>query len=163
MSKPLRVLIVEDRISDTELVLYELRQAGYTLDWQVVETEADYLAALEEPWDIILSDFRMPQFDGIRALGLLNEKGLDIPFILVSGTIGEDQAVACIKQGAADYLLKDRLMRLGPAVQHAIETRQMRAEQRRAHQALLESEERYRTLIEASPDAIVLTDFQGKV
>jgi len=163
MSKPLRVLIVEDRISDTELALYELRQAGYTLDWQVVETEADYLAALEKPWDVILSDFKMPQFDGIRALGLLNEKGLDIPFILVSGTIGEDQAVACIKQGAADYLLKDRLMRLGPAVQHAIETRQMRAEQRRAHQALLESEERYRTLIEASPDAIVLTDFQGKV
>lgn len=163
MSKFLRVLIVEDRMSDTELVLYELRQAGYTLDWQVVETEVDYLAALEEPWDVILSDFRMPQFDGFRALELLNEKGLDIPFILVSGTIGEDQAVACIKQGAADYLLKDRLARLGPAVQHAMETRQMRAEQRRAHQALLESEERYRTLIEASPDAIVLTDFQGKV
>ena len=142
MSIPLRVLILEDNPSDAELMLHELRRAGFVPEWQRVETEADYRAALDPALDLILADYRLPQFDGLRALQLLQEHALDIPFILVSGTIGEEVAVECMKQGAADYLLKDRLARLGQAVAHALEQKRLRDEKQRADHALRESEAR---------------------
>ncbi|MEK7786617.1 MAG: response regulator, partial [Chloroflexota bacterium] len=134
MSTSLQVLILEDNPSDAELFLHELRQAGFDPDWQRVETEADYCACLDQgprP-DIILADYRLPDFDGLRVLRLLQQRGLDIPFILVSGTIGEDIAVEAMKQGAADYLLKDRLARLGPAVTNALEQKRLRHAKRQA-------------------------------
>ena len=162
MSIPLRVLILEDRPADAELMLHELRRAGFDPVWERVDTEADYLSRLDPALDLILADYSLPQFDGVRALQRLQERGLDIPFIIVSGTIGEDVAVAAMKQGAADYLLKDRLARLGPAVAHALEGKRLRDERQKADEALRESERRFRALIENSQDVITLIDAGGK-
>ena len=116
MPTSVKVLILEDRPSDAELTLHELRRAGYEPAWKRVETEADYLAQLDQGWEIILADYNLPQFSGLQALELLKARGLDIPFIIISGTIGEDMAIAAIRSGAKDYLMKDKLARLGPAV-----------------------------------------------
>ena len=132
MTNPLRVLIVEDNPSDSRLLVHELRQAGFTATCQVVDSEADYLARLDEGPDIVLSDFNLPQFDALRALALLRERHLDIPFVIVSGSIGEDVAVNAIQQGATDYLLKNRLGRLGQAVTRALEQKQLRDRNRDA-------------------------------
>src|SRR5262245_56364642 len=107
MTIPLKVLILEDYSADLELLLYELRRAGFELDWQRAQSEAEFLAGLKLVPEIILADYSMPQFDASQALALMQQQGLDIPFIIVSGTIGEEVAAACIKQGATDYLLKD--------------------------------------------------------
>ncbi|MCL4505203.1 MAG: PAS domain S-box protein, partial [Chloroflexi bacterium] len=136
MDSPLRVLILEDNPNDAELALLELRRAGYTVDWRRVDNENDFLAALATPIDIILADYQLPQFDGMRALRLLRDRGLDAPFILLSGTVGEDIAVEAVKLSADDYLLKDRLARLGPAVTNALQAKAMRDEQRRMQQIL---------------------------
>ncbi len=108
MPRPIRILIAEDNPSDAELALFQLRRDGFEPTWERVDTEEDYVARLSIGLDLILSDYEMPQFNGIRALELLKSSGLDIPFILVSGTIGEDTAVLAMKAGASDYLLKDR-------------------------------------------------------
>ena len=139
MATSLRVLILEDRSADAELMLHALRRAGYELDWRRVETELDYVAHLEPTLDVILADYNLPQFDALRALQLLQERNLDIPFIVVTGTVGEEAAVECIKQGAADYLLKDRLARLESAVAHALEQKRLRDVQRQAEEALRRS------------------------
>jgi signal transduction histidine kinase/CheY-like chemotaxis protein len=136
MPIPLRILILEDRAEDAELVLYELKRGGFDASWHRVETEADFLAHLSPDLDIILSDYSMPQFSAPRALAALQGSGLDIPFIIVTGTISEEVAVESIKRGAADYLLKDRLSRLGQAVAQAIERKRIRTEQRRVEEAL---------------------------
>jgi two-component system cell cycle sensor histidine kinase/response regulator CckA len=120
MPEPLNVLIVEDCRDDAELLVRELSRAGFAVKWQLVETEVDYLSQLETRPDIVLSDYSMPQFDGLRAMDLLQELGLNIPFILISGTVGEEIAVEAVKHGAADYLLKDRIARLGTAVRRAL-------------------------------------------
>src|SRR5438045_9071551 len=113
MGMPLNILIVEDTPNDAELVLGELRRAGFDPKWKRVETEPDFLAEIKKSPDIILSDYSMPHFSGLRAVKLLRESGSDIPFILISGTVGEDAAVEAMKMGVTDYLLKDRLVRLG--------------------------------------------------
>lgn len=154
MLTPLRVLILEDSLSDTELMLYELRSSGFEVNWQRVETEPDYLSQLDADFDVILSDFYMPQFDAMRALRLLQERGLNIPFIIVTGSISEEVAVECMKQGAADYLLKDRLVRLGQAVKHAVQQKKLRDEKRQAEVALQESKERFRRLADNAQDII---------
>lgn len=150
----LRILILEDSLTDTELMLYELRSSGFELDWHRVETEPDYLARLDAGFDVILSDFYMPQFDAMRALRLLQESALDIPFIIVTGSISEEVAVECMKQGVADYLLKDRLVRLGQAVTHTLQQKKLRDEKRKAEAALQESEERFRRLADNAQDII---------
>ena len=154
MTTPLRVLILEDQSSDAELSVLELQRAGFDPEWQRVETESDYLAALNPALDLILADYSLPQFDGLRAMQLLEERGFDIPFILVSGTIGEEVAVEAMKRGAADYLLKDRLTRLGQAVTHALEQKRLREEKQRAVEAL----KLFRTQIDRSNDAIEVLD-----
>lgn len=136
MTRPITVLILEDAAADAELVLHELRRAGYEPAWQRVDTREEYIAALSKRIDVILSDYNLPQFSGMEALRLLQERALDIPFIIVSGAIGEEEAVLAMKQGAADYLLKDRLTRLGPAVQLALEQRELHTARRRAENAL---------------------------
>jgi signal transduction histidine kinase len=103
--------------------VHQLRRAGFVLDWQRVETEAEYRAALAHEPDVILADYSLPRFDAMRALAILREHGADIPFIIVSGSIGEERAVAAMREGATDYLLKDRPARIGPAVQAALDQR----------------------------------------
>src|SRR5438105_922381 len=126
MPMPLRVLILEDREADAKLMLHELRRAGFEPAWQRVETEADYLAHLEPSPDIILADYNLPQFGALPALRRLQERGLEVPFLIVSGNIGEEAAVTAMKQGVSDYLLKDRLGRLGQAVKNALEQQRLR-------------------------------------
>lgn len=118
---PLRLLIVEDDPADAELMVLELRRGGFDVAWERVQTEQDYLTRLEDPPDIVLADFALPQFSGARALELLQEQGCSIPFVVVSGTIGEEAAAAIIKQGATDYVLKNRLGRLAAAVTRALQ------------------------------------------
>jgi two-component system cell cycle sensor histidine kinase/response regulator CckA len=129
--------MVEDQPADAKLILDALKRAGFDPVWRRVDTEADYIAALSGELDVILADFMMPAFSSTRALELLKATGLDIPFIIVSGSIGEDTAVEALHRGAADYLLKDRLTRLGQAIHRAAAERQLQ----RDKQAL---EEQYR-------------------
>lgn len=156
MSFPLRVLILEDHQDDAELMLRELRREGFSPVWEWVQTEPEYLAHLQTHYfDIVLADYTLPQFDALRALELVKERALDVPFIIVSGSISEEVAVNCMKLGAADYLLKDRLGRLGPAVTQALRAKQLRDNHRHAEAALRESEARFRRLAENAQDVIL--------
>ena len=117
MNTPLRVLMVEDSESDAGLITRRLQQAGYDLVHERVETAAAMRTALAQPdWDIVLADYQMPQFSAPAALEILKASGLDLPFIIVSATIGEERAVALMKAGAHDYVMKHNLARLVPAV-----------------------------------------------
>ena len=163
MTVPLRVLILEDCEADAELLLYELDKAGYELDWRRVDNEVDYIDCLSPELDVILADFTLPQFDAMRALMLLKNSGMEIPFIIVTGTIGEEVAVDCMRQGATDYLLKDRLGRLSSAVERALQEKQLNDEKRRAVDALRANEEKYRSLFESSPESITLAGLDGTI
>ena len=155
MARELRVLIVEDRDDDAELVLRELRRGGFDPTSRRVDTAAAMAAALAESrWDLIISDYSMPDFDAPRALGLLLEHDADVPFIIVSGTVGDDAAVAAMKAGASDYLTKGHLKRLVPAVERELREAAQRAEQRRAEEALRASDERARLVGRATNDLI---------
>ncbi len=136
MSKPLRVLLLEDEEHDAELMVRELKRAGYDPDCRRVDSEDAYLAQLDHPYDVILSDNAMPGFSAMDALHHLRRRGVDLPFIIVSGSIGEEQAVALLHHGAADYLMKDRPDRLGSAVAQALEQKRLRDDNRAAHHAL---------------------------
>ena len=137
MKKPLRALIVEDSEDDAILMAEELRRAGYEVYFERVETPEEMSeAASRGGWDVIVSDYVMPRFDGLTALKLLKEKGLDIPFILVSGKIGEDTAVEAIKAGACDYVMKDRMVKLAPSVKKALSEHELMMERDRAQEAL---------------------------
>ncbi len=129
----LRVLLIEDCTSDAVLVLAELRRRGYVPEWQRVDTTAGFQEALaQQPWDCILSDYEMPRFSGIDAIRTLRGSGLDLPFIVVSGAIGEETAVAAMKAGAHDYVMKDNLTRLGPAIERELQEAVVREERRQA-------------------------------
>ncbi len=163
MKKPIRVLMLEDQPLDAELELHELRQTGFDPTFIRVDSEAEYLKLLDQPWDVILADYTMPQFDAIRALDILQERALDIPLIVVSGTIGEEVAVSIMKHGAADYLMKDRLMRLGLSVAQALERQRLRIEKETANELLAARERHFRALIENSADEIALIDANGNI
>ena len=133
----LRVLFVEDAPVDAELTARELRKSGYDLEWQRVDTEAEYMSRLaHDPPDLIISDHAMPQFNSAEALQCLKTSGLEIPFIVVSHAIGEEEAVGLMRNGAADYILKDRMTRLGEAVRHALEERRLRSQYAGAQEEL---------------------------
>lgn len=162
MSTRLQVLIVEDSEDDAVLVVRELRRSGYDPTFERVDTPEAMVRALQrQGWDIVIADYSMPRFDGLAALALVQETGLDIPFIIVSGNIGEDVAVAAMRAGAQDYLMKDNLARLGAAVRRELQEAATRGVRRRVERSLQESQERYRTLVDTSPDAIVLADLEG--
>ena len=163
MSEPLRMLILEDRPSDAELMIHELKKYGYDPIFRRVETKEDFIAFLDPSLDLILADFSMPQFDALVALSILQEKGLDIPFIVVTGAIGDEAAIECMKQGASDYLLKDRMARLGVAVSHAINEKHLREEKRHTEASLIESEEKFRTLFNNASDGIIIHDLDARI
>jgi PAS domain S-box-containing protein len=161
MDRLLNLLLVEDSPDDAQLILLHLDQAGVRVEYRRVDSEAAYQAALDSPPDLILSDFAMPRFNGLRALRILRDRGLDIPFILVSGTIGEDVAVDAMKEGADDYLMKDRLGRLVSAMRSALNNKSLRDEKVRAVTALRNSEERYRNIFQTVPVSIWEEDFSA--
>ena len=143
-ARPLRVLVVEDSESDYELLLMLLAGANYALDAERVEDERAMQAALAKGgWDVVISDHRLPRFSAHAALATLNAYGADIPFLIVSGAIGEEVAVEAMRAGADDYLMKDNLGRLEPALDRAIEVAASRRHRRETEAALAESEERF--------------------
>jgi signal transduction histidine kinase/DNA-binding response OmpR family regulator len=162
MAAPLKILIAEDLPDDADLIIAQLRRAGFHPVPIRVETEAEFLAELRKLPDLIISDYSMPCFSGLRAAQLTQESGLNIPFILVSGTVGEDAAVEAMKHGATDYLLKDRIVRLGPAVERALEQKRLREERWRTAEKLRWQATLLEAQLESSLDGILVVDPQGK-
>src|SRR5215216_1705787 len=157
MSIPLRLLLIEDSEDDASLVVRTLRRGGYDLTYERVETaEAMRDALARHPWDLVISDYSMPQFTGPAALGLLHEIGIDLPFIIVSGTIGEETAVVAMKAGAHDFLMKGQLTRLIPAVARELREAADRRERRRA-------EARFAGVLDATADAIIAVDEDQRI
>jgi signal transduction histidine kinase/FixJ family two-component response regulator len=138
-ARPLRVLLVEDSAEDAALLIAVLRRRGYKPEWQQVDKASAYKEALaQQTWDCILSDYEMPGFSWLGALQLLHESRLDLPFIVVSGAIGEETAIAAMKAGAHDYVMKDNLARLGPAIERELRDAEVRRERRRVAAVLEE-------------------------
>jgi two-component system cell cycle sensor histidine kinase/response regulator CckA len=155
----LKILILEDSPSDAKLIERELKDAKLSFTSKRVDDREDFIKdLLSSPPDLILSDYSMPLFDGMTALRLVKQHRPEIPFIVVTGAINEETAVACIKSGAEDYVIKSHLGRLGPAVQSAIQKKQAMQEKLKAEEALLESEKRYRRLFESAQEGILLLD-----
>jgi CheY-like chemotaxis protein len=154
----LRLLIVEDNLADALLAVATLERNGRRLSTARVDTKEAFLSELANGPDLILCDYYMPSFSAPEALELLIQQGLDVPFIVLSGSIGEETAVEMIKRGAADYLLKDRIGRLDAAVQRALEQKRLRDETKRAMAHLQQSELRYRCLFDHLMDAAYLCD-----
>jgi signal transduction histidine kinase len=138
--RPLRVLLVEDSEDDAQIVVRALRTGGFAPDWQRVDDADGMERALGEPWDVILSDYSIPGFGAMQAFAAVRARGLDIPFILVSGTVGEEVAVEAMRAGIHDFVLKDRLARLAPAISRELAESSNRSDLRRAEAALLRAE-----------------------
>ena len=162
MSQRLRILIVEDSEDDAQLLLHELKRGGLDLVSERVETVETFLDALkDQKWDLIISDFSLPQFSAPQALELLQASGLDLPFIIVSGTIGEEAAVSALKAGAHDFLVKGNMPRLIPAIQRELKDAETRHKRREADQALQQSNARFSSLFENTPVSIWEEDFSA--
>ena len=158
-SPPLRVLIVEDLPSDAELMALRLEEEGFRFKWRRVQSEKEYLAGLDTLPDLILADWHLPRFSGLRALQLLRERNLEIPFIIVAGGIGEEAAIDALQQGASDYVLKDRPARLGTAVRHALEEQRLRSERKQAEEALRLADRVFRS----TGEGVAVTDADGNL
>src|SRR5215469_4605011 len=162
-ARPLRVLLVEDSENDATLLELALQRTGFSTQCERVETGEGLAAMLDrQDWDVVIADYVMPQFDGLSALAVVKEKGLDLPFIIVSGHITDNTAVAAMKAGAHDYVMKDNLARLGPAVQRELREAEGRRARRTADQKL-QVEQVFRHAIENSvPAGITAVDLDGR-
>lgn len=161
MKEPLRLLLIEDSQADAELVVIELRRGGYEPYWHRIESGAELKAALdEEEWDIVITDYVLPSFSAPAALRVIRERGLPLPCIVISGKRGEETAVEVMKAGAHDYLVKDKLARLAPAVRRELEESRRQQE---TEAALKESERRFRETLEKVHLAAVCLDTGGIV
>lgn len=164
MARELRILILEDVAADAELMAHELRKEGIDFTVKVVDTKDDFERSLEEySPDLILSDYSLPSYDGISAMEMAKNRCSEAPFIFVTGAMGEERAIETLKNGATDYVLKDNLSRLAPAVNRAVREAEDRIERQRAEEALRDSEQLYRTLVQTSPEAVTMTDLEGRI
>jgi two-component system cell cycle sensor histidine kinase/response regulator CckA len=164
VSEPLRALLVEDSESDAKLITHELRHTLGAVRCERVDTPAALRSALSNhEWDVIVCDWSMPELDALGVIEILNRTQLDIPLIIASGTIGEEAAVMAMRAGARDYVLKDKLTRLPPAVEREVRERQARAERRRSEEALRVSEARFARLSESGVVGIVVADVFGGI
>jgi len=156
---PLRLLLVEDNESDADVLLLELRRADFDVRMHRVDDAAHFIEALArgDAWDLIVADYNLPSFDGLQALEIYHRYALDVPFFLISGTVGEEVAVTAMKAGAHDYLIKDNLVRLGAAVRRELRDAGLRRESQREHQRFLESERRFAEIFRNSPVPIMVT------
>jgi PAS domain S-box-containing protein len=162
MNRPIRVLMIEDSATDAKLIIHALRSPGSSLELERVEDAAALRAALEQKsWDVVLSDWSLPTFSALAALEIVKSSGIDLPFIIVSGTIGEESAVQAMRAGARDYVLKGNLVRLRAAVERELSERADREARREAERTARAQETRFRALIENSADAITLTARDG--
>jgi len=163
MGTPLKVLLVEDSTNDEKLLVWRLRNGGYDPQVTRVETGGDMEGALRsDTFDIVISDYRLPTFSGPDALQVLRSIDPDLPFIIVSGTVGESNAVAAMKAGAHDYVMKDNLLRLVPAIGRELEDAKGRRERRRAEEALRESEQRFRMMADSAPMLLWMSNALGE-
>jgi two-component system cell cycle sensor histidine kinase/response regulator CckA len=159
MSEPINVLLVEDNELDATLLTYELRNGGFQVNLKRVETAREMgLALQEQEWDAVVSDYKLPAFSAPKALETLKKSDQDLPFIVVSGTIGEETAVEIMRSGAHDYLMKGNLNRLAEVLRREIRDARGRRESQRAETALRESEQQLRLLFERSNDAIFVIE-----
>jgi PAS domain S-box-containing protein len=161
MPSPLKILILEDNLLDAQLEISILEQAGFDCEWNRIETKLEFLNFLANPssYDLVLADYNLPNFDGLTALKLFTKCNLDIPFIIVSGSSGEELAVESVKIGATDYVLKDRLSRLEMVVKRALLEVQDRRARVRAEQELY----KLSRAVEYSPSLIMIADLEGKI
>ena len=164
MKKPLRALLVEDSEDDAELLLRELARSGYQVEHERVDT-ADAMRELlaSREWDIVLSDYNMPEFDARGALAVLKESGSDLPFIIISGAIGEETAVGALKAGAHDFLVKGRLTRLAPAVERELREVEVRRERREAIAQVQERERRLSAIFSQVAVGVAQVDLDGRL
>jgi PAS domain S-box-containing protein len=164
MSRDLRLLMVEDSEADAHLLLRELRRGGYQVSFERVETGPALRAALQRgPWDMIISDCGMPGFNAMTALTIARGEGSDIPFIVLSGTLDEEDAVEVLRAGANDFLTKQRIARLLPAVERELREKAVRDEGKNSQQRVKVTEERFRTLLESAPDGMVIVGSDGRI
>jgi PAS domain S-box-containing protein len=164
MKTPIRVLIIEDSEDDKELLLRELARGGYNPEYECLETgEALNKALDKQSWDIILSDYAMPKFDGPTALKMVKARGLDIPFILISGTIGEDIAVAAMKSGAQDYIMKGKMARLVPAIERELKEAEVRRQRKLADEKLIQSQRDLQEYFEDDISAVYVISAEGQI
>ncbi len=172
MNSPLRVLVVEDSDDDYALLIRELQRGGLDIRAQCVDNRDEFNAALEQAqWDVVIADYSLPQFSGTEALALMKECGFDLPFLIISGTIGEETAVEVMKAGAHDYLMKDNLKRLVPAIEREVRDAEIRRQRRDSQEALRKSKQQYEALVntldgivwEAEADTYRLTFISSQV
>lgn len=164
MSTPFRILLLEDSANDAELIQNELSSEEFDSLVKWVMTKAAFVKELKDfAPDLVLSDYLLPEFNGLTALRLAKEISPLIPFIIVTGSINEETAVECMKAGASDYVLKDHLSRVIPAIQNAIDKKRIRDEKARTELALRESETRIRAIMDAALDAIITIDQKGRI
>lgn len=163
MKEKIRVLVIEDNEDDARLEIDELKSGGFDIEYELVETrKATREALATKEWDFIISDYSLPQFSGMEALAELKETGIDIPFIFVSGTIGEEIAVAAMKAGVHDYIMKDNLSRLIPAFERELREAEIRKQKCEAEEAIKNERILLRTLIDNLPDMVYIKNTEGR-
>ena len=162
-TEKLKVLIIEDSVDDFSLLLRELNKGIYEIEYSLVENAAELRNALLNKWDVIISDYSLPGFTGKDALAICIEKGLDIPFIMMSGVVGEDIAVEMMRMGARDYIMKNSLARLLPAIARELEDSLSRKKRLEAEEALKVSEMVYHKLFDQANEGLILLTLDGKI
>src|SRR5690348_1487885 len=163
MSSALKVLIIEDSPTDAEIAIASLRRTWPEIDWQRVESEEAFLQQLQWMPDIIIADYEVPGFGALAALRILKSRNSDIPLIVFTGAVTEEIVVQCIRHGAADYLLKDRMTRLGPAIENSLNMRRDRLAKQRTERDQQRLAALNTALLDSLPAHVALLDKQGKI